>query len=395
MARKIVLLSSSFPPDYGAGSIRSYHLATSLHNNSKTKLTVITSSPKRYLSENHSKFDLGSIDVRRCPAVSVRGQKMREILSFIRFASFVITSIITSKDRPDLVVATSSKFGTALLAFMVSKFIGSKVFFDIRDIFSHSLRGVSSSIPTRVLTALLEQIEIFTFSRADGLNFVSPGFQKLFDNKKLNRKISLIPNGVDEIFLNDFQVDHCENENNDTRYRRILYAGNFGQAQDLSSFLRTLEPAAELLACYEFCFIGAGVQEIELKNISTLGTLNINLAELRPREQLIYDYHNADALLLTLKRSPVFETVIPSKIFEYLATGRPILAGVKGFTADFVSQFDGVFVFDVDCKDSFINSLKKATAGKRYDRRKQLSEYTRTRTINRLVAEINKVSNRA
>ena len=58
------------------------------------------------------------------------------------------------------------------------------------------------------------------------------------------------------------------------------------------------------------------------------GFNNIRLLPPIERQQLIKEYQNADVLFLHLNDYPAFEKVLPSKIFEYAALGKPILAGV-------------------------------------------------------------------
>ena len=74
---------------------------------------------------------------------------------------------------------------------------------------------------------------------------------------------------------------------------------------------------------------------------SALKLLDVNNVEVVPpmaRIDLIREYETADVLFLHLNNYKAFEKVLPSKIFEYAALGKPILAGVSGYAAQFVSQ---------------------------------------------------------
>jgi glycosyltransferase involved in cell wall biosynthesis len=64
---------------------------------------------------------------------------------------------------------------------------------------------------------------------------------------------------------------------------------------------------------------------------------NVELVAPVAREQLLAMYHRADVLFLHLNDFEAFRRVLPSNVFEYAATGKPIWAGVAGYAADFVS----------------------------------------------------------
>ena len=79
------------------------------------------------------------------------------------------------------------------------------------------------------------------------------------------------------------------------------------------------------------------------ENISKLKCNNVVLSPPVPRYRLLDEYAQADVLLLHLNNKKAFEKVIPSKIFEYAVTGKPIVAGVAGYPATFIGEhIDGV-----------------------------------------------------
>ena len=85
-----------------------------------------------------------------------------------------------------------------------------------------------------------------------------------------------------------------------------------------------------------FTVIGSGGKLKELEE--SIKHSSITLLPPVNREQLIVEYNGADVLFLHLNDYPAFEKVLPSKIFEYAALGKPILAGVSGYAAEFLKQ---------------------------------------------------------
>ena len=93
--------------------------------------------------------------------------------------------------------------------------------------------------------------------------------------------------------------------------------------------------------------IGDGGRRSELAQaLARAGTDNVELLPPMSREQLILAYQGADVLLLHLGRQAAFEKVLPSKLFEYAALGKPLLAGVSGYAARFIrEEIDNAQVF--------------------------------------------------
>ena len=124
----------------------------------------------------------------------------------------------------------------------------------------------------------------------------------------------------------------------------ILYIGNIGDGQGLH---KIIPKAANELKDIQFRLIGDGGARNLLIN-NHLFKLQNNIEVLNPvlRNELINEYQNADILFLHLNDYKAFHKVLPSKIFEYAATGKPILAGVSGYAAEFLgNQVKGVEVF--------------------------------------------------
>jgi glycosyltransferase involved in cell wall biosynthesis len=125
----------------------------------------------------------------------------------------------------------------------------------------------------------------------------------------------------------------------------ILYAGNIGEGQALHEIVPPL--AVALRGRARFIVIGDGGRRAALEvALARTRADNVQIQPPLPREQLIRAYQAADVLLLHLGRQVAFEKVLPSKIFEYAALGKPLLAGVGGYAARFIrEEIDNAAVF--------------------------------------------------
>jgi glycosyltransferase involved in cell wall biosynthesis len=142
-------------------------------------------------------------------------------------------------------------------------------------------------------------------------------------------------NGIDEEFLSvspDEEGEECSE-----KIVKVLYAGNIGEGQGLHKIIPELAKASA--GQFKFVIIGDGGKAAELKdNVKLAGVSNVEFLPPVNRTQLIEHYQAADVLFMHLNDYDAFEKVLPSKIFEYGALGKPILAGVLGFAAQFVNN---------------------------------------------------------
>ena len=108
------------------------------------------------------------------------------------------------------------------------------------------------------------------------------------------------------------------------------------------------------------------------------------------RSELINEYQKADVLFLHLNDYKAFHKVLPSKIFEYAATGKPILAGVSGYAAEFlVEHVKGVEVFDPCDVQAMKLGLQKLLNGpKNIDRTDFCLRYPRKKIMKKLANDI-------
>ncbi len=232
--------------------------------------------------------------------------------------------------------------------------MGIPLVLDVRDLFREVILDMLNR-PVRVLLApVLWAAETYAFGQARHINLVSEGFRDYFS--RFDRaSYSWFTNGIDGEFLCMPSSIPPGSEQTKT----IFYAGNIGAGQDL----HTLIPeAARLLGdAYQFIVIGDGSTLVELETAVRLANIN-NVTILPPvsRQALLEFYQKADYLLVHLAPVNALKRVLPSKLFEYGATDKPILAGVSGYSAQFVRQhLDNVILFNPGDAHSLTAQLRE------------------------------------
>jgi len=337
---RILILSFYFPPDLSAGSFRMSGLVEALHRviGPEDQVDVLTTQPNRYASYTQSAPSeemQGRVSVRRFTLSAHRSGFVDQSLAFLAYAYQVIRA--TRRREYDVVFATSSRLFTAALGALIASKKRAPLYLDIRDIFVDTLQDVLPPLAARFMLPAFRFIEKSTMSRAAHINLVSEGFLGYFQARYPAVPYSVISNGIDDVFVHaSFAKEGRDNK------RVVLYAGNIGEGQGLARIVPGLAKA--LSSSHEFWIVGDGGQRSQLQ--AAAGTLsNLKLMAPVSRSELLKLYRQSDILFLHLNDYPAFEKVLPSKLFEYAATGKPIVAGVGGYAASFLKDVPGVAVF--------------------------------------------------
>ena len=183
------------------------------------------------------------------------------------------------------------------------------------------------------LKPVLWAVERYTFGYATHINLVSEGFRTYF-NRYNRATYSYFTNGIDDEFL---EINPSERSVSEGSVKIILYAGNIGEGQGLHKIIP--QAARQLGESYRFVVIGDGGAKHKLeKAIRDEGVTTVDLRLPVSRNALVDAYQTADYLFVHLNDLNAFKRVLPSKLFEYGATDKPIVAGVAGYAADFVRE---------------------------------------------------------
>ena len=139
------------------------------------------------------------------------------------------------------------------------------------------------------------------------------------------------------------------------------YVGTHG----LAHHLETLLDAAEMLrarpddARYHFIFLGDGARKQALKDeAARRGLDNVTFIDSVPKEQVARYWSLLDVSVIHLRKTELFTTVIPSKLFECMGMGLPVLHGVAGESADIVRDERVGIVFEPENTAALVQHLR-------------------------------------
>ena len=299
------------------------------------QIDLVTTQPNRYQSFTREAPDCEEHEgwsIHRVQLPEHQGGLRGRAWSFLCFA-WAVCRFVRGRQY-DLVYATSSRLMTALLGAMVAAAKGARLYLDIRDIFVETLQGVFKSAVWRPGVWLFGALERWTIGHADRVNLVSPGFLPYFQSRYPRARFAVFSNGVDQAFSRQLSDSGGGGSGGPLR---VVYAGNIGDGQGLHSILPAL--AEQLEGRVRFQVIGDGSRSDELRDaLAQRQVENVELLKPIPRKELQSFYERADVLFLHLNDLPAFRRVLPSKLFEYAASGKPIWAGVGGYAAGFVNR---------------------------------------------------------
>ena len=377
--KRIVYLTFYFKPDLCAGSFRNSPLAIELSrqaNSENAFIDLYTTLPNRYNKFKTSALkyeEIGNLRVHRISLPSHNSGMIDQVLSFSKYFWAVLK--INKGKKIDLVFASSSRLFTAFLGYKLSKKSKAPLFLDIRDIFVDTMLDVlKPSFFKPLIIWFLKKIEKKTFNHAKHINLISEGFKEYFANFRCIN-FSFFSNGIDDEFL---QADNSLTKTMIKDSKLIIYAGNIGEGQGLHKIIP--QTAKTLGKEFTFLVYGDGGAKNKLrKEIDSFKITNVILKDPISRTELKNVYNNGDYLFLHLNDYPAFKKVLPSKIFELATYPKIILAGVNGYSADFIKkEVTNSFVFDPCDVSSLVSFLKKDKSSHHIDRIKFKDSYRRS-----------------
>jgi colanic acid biosynthesis glycosyl transferase WcaI len=329
----ILFLTDNFPPEVNASATRVYERAC-YWVRSGHQVTVVTCFPNfpqgkvypGYRQRLYRREVIDGITVIRLPTYVARNAgTVRRTLDFVSFMLSVVLAI-PWLPRSSVVVATSPQFFAAVAGWIVSVVKRAPFVFELGDLWPASISAVGA-IRKGVLLRAIEKVELFLYRRAAAVIALTAAF-------KANLVSRGIPTGKIAVVVNGVDLQRYSPRPRDTELARTLglegafvagYVGTFGMAHDLANAIRASaalqdEPAFRLL------LVGDGAERPKLQQlVSGEGIRNVVFVPSQPKHEMPRYWSLCDVALVHLKDDPVFAEVIPSKIFEAMAMGLPLL----------------------------------------------------------------------
>lgn len=266
----------------------------------------------------------------------------------VSFVGFMMTSILAGlRAGPvDLVMGTSPPIFQAASAWLVSALRRRPFLLEIRDLWPEFAIDMGV-LRNPLLIRLSRWLESFLYRRANHLLVNSPAYRDYLLARGIpQRKISLIPNGVDPGMFDP----HAAGEEVRKEFKLngqfvVTYAGALGLANDIPTLLRAAVRLREQ-PHIRFLLVGDGKERSNLERMAKeLGLPNVIFTGARPKSQMPAFLAASNACVAILQNIPMFRTTYPNKVFDYMAAGRPTILAIDGVIREVLEAANGgIFV---------------------------------------------------
>ncbi len=281
--------------------------------------------------------EIDGVRVTRVPLYPSHDQgAVGRVLNYVSFAAASLIYGLFGARRPDVIYAYHPPLTVGVCAALIRLFRRVPVVYDIQDMWPDTLRATGMFSNEKALK-LVSRVCDWVYRRVDHLVVLSPGFKHLLVGRGVAAdKIAVIYNWCAEDSLSAPRGDVPQVLRSSGKFR-ILFAGNMGKAQALDAVLEAAELVQQQAPDLIFVFLGGGVEVKRLQELAASKILaNVIFLPPVPMVEVGSYLSGADALLVHLKKDPLFTITIPSKTQAYMAVGKPILMAVDGNAADLV-----------------------------------------------------------
>lgn len=407
----ILFLTDNFPPEVNAPASRTFEHCRAWVN-AGHRVTVITGAPnfpkgkvfKGYRNRPWQQETLSGIRVLRVWTYIAANQGFaRRTLDYL---SYMVTGFLAGLfvRRVDVVVGTSPQFFTVCAAYAVSRIKRAPWVFELRDLWPESIRAVGAMKTSKALD-LVERVELRLYRKAAKVISVTQAFRDNLIGRGIDGdKIHVVTNGVD---INRFSPSDKDAELVDKlglQDRFVAgYIGTHGMAHGLETLL---EAAARLKTRpdgdrYRIMLLGDGARKGELvAQAQSMGLDNVIFADSVSKDEVVRYWSLLDVSIVHLRKMELFATVIPSKLFECMGMGIPVLHGVAGESAAIVEQAGAGIVFEPDNAAALCDGLIKLAEDRtlyqqcRHQGRMAAKQYDRSVLALKMLALLQSLSRR-
>ena len=369
----ILFLTDNFPPEVNAPASRT-HEHCRLWVAAGHQVTVITCAPnfpkgRVFDGYRNAWWQQETMDgirvVRVWSYITANEGFTRRVLDYL---SFMVSATLASPAvrGVDIVVGTSPQFFTACAAFAVGTLKRRPWVFELRDLWPESIKAVGAMEESSALR-WLERLELCLYRNATRIVTVTQSFKRALISRGIDSaKIDVVTNGVD--------ITRFSPRPKDVELTRQLglqgkfvagYIGTHGMAHALETLL---EAAVRLRnhavgGDIRLLLLGDGARKAELKaQAARLGLDNVVFVDSVSKDEVARYWSLLDVAVIHLRRTELFTAVIPSKLFECMGMGIPVLHGVAGESADIVRQEGVGEVFEPENVDQLVESLLRLKA---------------------------------
>ncbi len=364
---RILIFSHYFPPEVNAPASRTYD-NTRRWVAAGHEVTVITCAPncpdgvvyKGYKNKLYQREIIDGVDVIRVwTYIAANEGTIRRILNYV---SYMVSAVFFSffLKRPDVIIATSPQFFCGWAGVLSSLIRRIPFILEIRDIWPESIIAVGAMRNNR-LVRVLEWLEKVMYASAGHIVTVGDGYKRRLKEKGVSEdRISVITNGINRELFNPRQPDMALKRQYGLEDAFVCsYSGTIGMACGLEIVLEAAQKLRDRgIGDIVFMLVGDGASRKDIEAQARERQLDtVILTGRQPKDKMPDFLSISDVCFVHLKKTDLFTTVMPSKIFEAAGMRKPIINGVSGFAAEFIEKAGAGINIEPENSDQLIDAL--------------------------------------
>lgn len=366
---KLLFLTQYYPPETGAPQNRLHSLALNLIKVG-FEVEVLTAMP------NYPKMEIfpeyrgikemeETIDGVRVVRSSIYVTKDKGVAKrLMNYFSFVWTSMRSYKrlSEADYVLCESPPLFLGISALYLARKLKAKMIFNVSDLWPESAEELDI-VSNKFFLGLAYKLEAYLYKKSFLVTGQTQGIVADINKRFPKVPTMWLPNGIDKdvYSFEDVETDWLE-EYGIQGKRLYMYAGIIGHAQGLDVIIKAkqwlMNNEPEIASGLEFVMIGDGPEKDRLEELDKELETKMVFIPNTPKQKVMRMIKNASGYIVPLKKLNLFLGAIPSKIFDPLALGIPVLLGVDGEARNiFIEQGNGGLFYEPENHEALAKAI--------------------------------------
>jgi colanic acid biosynthesis glycosyl transferase WcaI len=363
MSVRLLFLTHYFHPEVGAPQTRLLELANGLSQRGH-EVTVLTGFPNYpdgviqppYRGRRFQVERLGELRVVRTAVYPAPNRGVaRRLLNHVSFALSSLPA--TARAGPaDVVIVESPPLFTAAAGVVVAALKRAPLLLNVADLWPDAAIQLGA-LRHRAVIAPARALERFAYRHAGVIAVPTRGLERtLRERGHAAERVIVVPHGVDPA---RFPLD------SDARPvpGRVVYCGTIGMGHAVGTLIEAARMLEERDGRYEFLIVGDGAERAELDaRARQWGLRSVTFAGRLPRTQLPELLASADLAVATQRDLPLLADALSTKVLEYMAAARPVVAAASGWTAEVITSADAGVVCPPEHPAALAEAIAQVTA---------------------------------
>jgi glycosyltransferase involved in cell wall biosynthesis len=305
--------------------------------------TIDAELARRKFAETH----WGAVGVTTTYATpGFRAGMIARLRSYLSFAWYAFRACLRV-NRPDAVMVSIQPMFVAPLAWLVARLRGVPFLLEVRDLWPDTAVALGA-VKSPIVVFLARRLEMFVYRSAKHIVVIGPEMKRRIVAKGIPAEnIEVIPQGYQPTAVPVPSRDEARRMFGFENEFVVMFTGSYGLANNDTSTI--LDTAAQLRdeRGLLFVLVGDGDRKAEyVERARREGLGHVRFLPMVPKREVQGLLAAADACIMTLPPGDFWKIFLQNKVFDYLGSGRPVVAAVAGDQEELLRESGGGLVVE-------------------------------------------------